>query len=72
MLALLRHLRTQILYQLVRLDVAAADRAEAVGDAVRSGKRLARADVRLKKVCGLSVWPPEREAHDDAGRRRST
>nr|WP_210236224.1 hypothetical protein [Methylobacterium sp. L1A1] len=42
--------------RLVRHDVAAADKAQARGDVQQAARRLARADVRLKKACGLTGW----------------
>jgi hypothetical protein len=56
MLGLLRNLRTYFVWRLVRHDVAAADKAQARGDVRQAARRLARADVRLKKACGLTGW----------------
>ncbi len=60
MLVFLRRLHNQVLLQLAKRDVIGADRADAKGDAEQSARCLARADVRLKKACGLSGWPSER------------
>lgn len=56
MLGLLRNLRTYFVCRLVRHDVAAADKAQARGDVQQAARRLARADLRLKKACGLTGW----------------
>jgi hypothetical protein len=56
MLSLLRHLRTHLVCRLVRRDVAAADKAQARGDSDQAARCLAKADLRLKKACGLTGW----------------
>lgn len=62
MLSLLRRLRTHLACHLVRRDVAAADKAHARGDVHQATRCLAKADLRLKKACGLTGWSVDPKA----------